>query len=395
MRYGIDHLLQQPEQLDRKARWGLVTNDAARTQTGALGRAALQKAGWRLHCLFAPEHGLSATNPDGHAQPHRSDPVTGLPVYSLYGPTFAPTLGKLTELDGLLFDLPDAGVRFYTYLWTLSYVMEACQEAQKLLVVLDRPNPLSGDLSLVEGPMLDEVRLSSFIGRWRMPVRHGLTLGELARFWRAERDLASLDLTVIPCRDWRRDQYLTDTDLPFYPPSPALNRPETLLTYPALCFLEGANISEGRGTSLSFRQFGAPWLAGDRLAVVLNDFGFPGVSFRPCSFRPKSGRYTGKVCRGVRLEVKDRGAFRPVRTGIGLLALLKRQYSETLQWATYPTHANPSGEHHLDLLLGNADIRLLLEQSPRAVLDRLEMLTAAPGWAEQVEAFLLYHEYQE
>lgn len=391
MRYGVDHFLQSQDLFLRKSRWGLVTNDAARTRDEKTVRQALQDAGWRLACLFTPEHGLSATGVDGQAQPHHKDPLTGLPVYSLYGSQFAPTFRTLEALDGILFDLPDVGVRFYTYIWTLSYVMEACLSAGKPLIVLDRPNPLGGQLAMAEGPMLDEARLSSFIGRWPIPIRHSLTVGELARYWRVARGMEALELTVIPCRDWRRRQYHADAGRPFYPPSPAINRPETLLTYPALCFMEGVHVSEGRGTPFPFQWFGAPWLDGARLADELNQFGFPGVVFEACHFRPESGRHAGEECRGVRLRVVDRSVYRPVWTGIGMLALLKTQYPDAIRWADYPTHANPSGARHLDLLLGNAELRLLLERAPRAVLDRLAELTAAAGWAEEVEPFLLYH----
>lgn len=390
MQYGIDHFLQSRDSNLRKSNWGLVTNDAARTGEGHHSRAALLRAGWQIECLFSPEHGLSAAAADGQAQPHGRDPLTSLPVYSLYGPQFAPTLGALKNADGILFDLPDAGVRFYTYIWTLSYVMEACLAIGKPLVVLDRPNPLSGQLALAEGPMLDEANLSSFIGRWRLPIRHSLSMGELARFWRAKRKMAALDLTVIPCRDWDRRQYLVDIDRPFYPPSPALNRPETLLTYPALCFMEGVNVSEGRGTPLSFQWFGAPWLDGEGFTNTLNTVGFPGVLFEGCRFKPVSGRYAGEDCRGVRLRVTDRDLYRPVRTGIGILALLKLHYPEAVQWAAYPTHANPPGAFHLDLLLGDGGIRRRLETAPEEVLNLLPELTAVADWEDQVGPSLLY-----
>lgn len=390
MLYGIDHLLKSQDANLRKNTWGLVTNDAARTDEGQYVRKALMKNGWWINCLFTPEHGLSAAAPDGQAQTHCRDPLTSLPVYSLYGPQFAPTLGALKNVDGLLFDLPDAGVRFYTYIWTLSYVMEACLVVGKPLIILDRPNPLSGQLALTEGPMLDEASLSSFIGRWRLPIRYSLTVGELARFWQAERQMQLLNLIVIPCRGWDRRQYLDDLDLPFYPPSPALNRPETLLTYPALCFMEGVNVSEGRGTPFPLQWFGAPWLDEDYLAGALNAFNFPGVRFEGCRLNPASGRYAGEDCRGVRLHVTDRNSFRPVQTGIGILALLKLHYPKEVQWVAYPTHANPSGAFHLDLLLGDAGIRRQLEQEPQKVLERLPELTLVTDWEEQVSPYLLY-----
>ncbi|GJM33543.1 MAG: hypothetical protein DHS20C18_25440 [Saprospiraceae bacterium] len=374
----------------QKGNWGLVTNAAARTREGITNRQALIQEGWQLTCLFSPEHGLSAMGADGQAQAHHQDQETGLPVYSLYGPQFGPTLRMLESLDGLLFDLPDVGVRFYTYVWTLSYLMEACLEAEKSLVILDRPNPLSGQLALAEGPMLDETQWSSFIGRWSIPVRHSLTLGELARYWQQEKNMQQLELSVIACQGWQRWQYQTDTELPFIPPSPAINHPETLLTYPALCFMEGVNVNEGRGTPFPFQQFGAPWLNGQQFAQILNGFGFTGVHFESCRFRPQTNRYVGQDCQGVRLVGITPSDYRPVQTGIGILALLRLHYPEAAQWATYPTHANPLGTHHLDLLLGNSAIRLLLAQNPEQVLANLSTLTIAPDWEPRVAPFLIY-----
>jgi uncharacterized protein YbbC (DUF1343 family) len=388
--YGIDKLLIVKSHPLKKGHWGLVTNEAAQTGHNIPNRIALLNSGWNLTCLFSPEHGISASAPDGHSQPNQTDQLTKLPIYSLYGPRFGPALDELENVDGIIFDLPDVGIRFYTYISTLSYVMEACLKAKKPLVVLDRPNPLSGQLDLAEGPMLDEKNLSSFIGRWNIPIRHSLTMGELALFWQQEKNMQQLDLTTIPCEGWQFWQYFTDTGLNFVPPSPAINHPETLLTYPALCFMEGVNVNEGRGTAFPFQQFGAPWLDGKHLSGTLNNFDFPGVTFEPCFFRPATSRYVGEDCQGVKLIIKNRSIYRPVQTGIGILALLKLNYTNDIQWANYPTHANPSGKYHLDLLLGQTDIRPLLDQTPEAVLRKCSEFTRAPSWKSKVEPFLLY-----
>lgn len=390
MQYGIEHGLQVPRPVWRTGTWGLVTNDAARTQTGISTRIALLEAGCRLDRLFSPEHGLTALGADGEAQPNQRDPLTGLPVFSLYGPQIGPALKTLQTLDGLLFDLPDIGLRFYTYIWTLSYLMEACQAADKPLIVFDRPNPLSGQLALAEGPYLEEERLSSFIGRWRMPIRHSLTVGELARYWQHTRDLASLDLQIIPCTGWQRSQYPTDIVDTFFPPSPAINHPATLLTYPALCFIEGVNLSEGRGTPFPFQQAGAPWIDAAALTDRLHQQAFPGVSFTPCTFRPQSGRYAGQTCQGIRLQITDRSRYRPIQTGIGLLAVLQLLYAGEINWAPYPTYANPSGAHHLDLLMGTSAIRMMLETEPALVLQQLSTLASVTDWPETVGSSLLY-----
>jgi uncharacterized protein YbbC (DUF1343 family) len=390
IKLGIDGTLEDALPSLKKQNWGLVTNDAARTREGVRTRLALLQKDWKIRCLFSPEHGLSATGMDGQAQSHHKDQLTGLPVYSLYGPQFIPALHKLTEIDGVLFDLPDAGVRFYTYLWTLSYLMEACLEAHKPLVILDRPNPLSGRLDLAEGPMLDEATLSSFIGRWRLPIRHSLTFGELAMYWKEVRRMSGLEIQVIPCQNWGRDQYIADTDLPFFPPSPAINELDSLLTYPALCFMEGLNVNEGRGTSIPFQQFGAPWIDGKRLASLLNENNFPGVYFQAVSYTPDASRYVGEKCHGVHLKVVDRTIYRPVQTGIGILALLCLHFSEKVEWSEYPTHANPTGMNHLDLLLGNSHIRPILEETPIDVLSKLNKIVPTPEWKNEAQPYLLY-----
>lgn len=387
---GLDVLLKKSEPALKKINWALVTNDAARTKDGIPSRSAILQKDWKLSCLFSPEHGLYATGADGAAQTDQLDPLTNLPVFSLYGPQFGPALENMEFVEGVLFDLPDTGVRFYTYLWTMTYLMEACMAARKPLLILDRPNPLSGQLDLAEGPMLDEQELSSFIGRWRIPIRHCLTFGELALYWQHTRNMKALDLQVIPCRGWKREQYFSDTGLPFFPPSPAINYSETFLTYPALCFLEGLNVNEGRGSSVPFQQFGAPWLDSDCLATVLNAAGFNGCHFEKVQYIPETSRYAGEKCQGVRLQVRDRECYRPIQTGIGIVAILQQYFSEKIDWATYPTHANPSGTNHLDLLTGKTGLRKQLEKQPEMILSQLSAITSVPSWQGEVQDFLLY-----
>ncbi len=387
---GIDSLIHHPKPSLKKMSWGLVTNDAARLVSGKPSRKALVDHKWKIKCLFSPEHGLSAKGVDGEAQENQHDASTNLVVYSLYGPTFGPSLKKMQNIDGVIFDLPDIGLRFYTYVWTLSYLMEACQEAQKPLVILDRLNPLSGNLDLAEGPFLDEKNLSTFIGRWNIPIRHSLTLGELAKYWKHERAFKDLDLIIIPVEGWKRKQYFSDSGLPFYPPSPAINFPETLLTYPALCFMEGLNLNEGRGTGFPFQQFGAPWIKALDLADSLNDLQIPGTDFKPVDFKPGSNRYSGLECHGVRLMVQDRELYRPIHTGLTLLAWLKIIFPEKISLARYPTHANPTGERHLEYLIGDTEVFYLLMNDPGLYLEDLTKLTSAVGWGEKVGPFLIY-----
>lgn len=386
--FGIDHFLQTPQ--DKTKRWGLVTNDAVFTHDFIPVRRALLDNGFQLVRLFSPEHGLQVVGADGAQMAHQTDALTGLPVFSLYGENLRPPTEVLQDLDGILFDLPDVGVRFYTYIWTLAYVMEACHAARVPLIVLDRPNPISGRLTLAEGPMLDESQAASFIGRWRMPIRHSLTIGELALFWQKERFDKTLNLSVYKVQNWKREQFFQDLGRPFVPSSPAISSVETLLTYQALCFLEGLNVSEGRGTAFPFRVCGAPWMDGLVLAKAFNKSGLEGVKARPFSFIPSEGLYKNQACQGIMLHVLDASVFRPIYVGLFLVGLLKKLYSEQLQWTNYPTHVNKTGARHFDLLTGTPRVREALEADVDQFFGQIQDLTGVEDWRTRVEAFLLY-----
>jgi uncharacterized protein YbbC (DUF1343 family) len=385
---GIDQFLHKKQGLNK--RWGLVTNDAVLTSQLVPVRKALLDAGYNIVCLFSPEHGINAMGADGAPMTHNTDRLTGLPIYSLYGDTLCPTPSVLSTLDGILFDLPDIGVRFYTYIWTLSHVMEACNDFGMPLVILDRPNPISGNLSLAEGPMLDENVAASFIGRWRMPIRHSLTIGELALFWQSERHLSDLDLTIELVEGWKRHLFFQDLAMPFVPTSPAISSIDTLLCYPALCFLEGLNVSEGRGTAYPFQVCGAPWINGWALADAFNDLGLKGVKARAMSFTPYEGLYQNKFCEGIMLHVTDRLTFRPVQVGLYLVALLKKLYPNQIAWANYPTHVNKTGERHFDLLTGTPSVRMALDHDNISFMDTINDLTHTGDWTEKTKPFLLY-----
>lgn len=393
LRFGIDQLLAAgPARLP--GRLGLVTNDAAATAAAGPGaphpltptRQALVRAGFQLVRLFSPEHGLAASAADGAHVGDERDPLTGLPVISLYGERFRPDPEHLAGLDALIFDIPDVGSRFYTYIWTLSHVLEACAAAGLPLVVLDRPNPIGGDLRSAEGPLLDEAALSTFVGRWDMPIRHSLTVGELAHLWRAERGL-DLPLELFPAQGWSRAGQWPETGLPFVPPSPSLPDFETALLYPGTCLAEGTNLSEGRGTAAPFRQLGAPWLEHFALADAFNDLALPGAVARPVSFTPSASKWAGQLCRGVMLHVCDRYALRPVAAGLHLLALIARCHPADFAWLAYPTAANAPGYGHFDRLIGRLDIRTALAG---AAAEEITEWTAAPGWAERAAPHLLY-----
>jgi uncharacterized protein YbbC (DUF1343 family) len=389
--FGIDRALATPGSLPGPL--GLVTNDSARTaqDPGLPSRLALQRAGVDLARLFSPEHGLGADAADGTPVAHGVDPLTGLPVTSLYGASLRPPAETLTGLEAVLFDLPDVGARFYTYVWTLSHVMEACARVGVPVVVLDRPNPLGGELAAAEGPLLDVEAFGSFTGRATIPIRHSLTVGEVARLWKAERKL-DLDLRIVPCRGWRRSMHWPDTGLPFVPTSPAMPSYESALLYPGVGLLEATNLSVGRGTVRPFQTVGAPWLAADATARAFNSLGRPGIKAESRSFTPRNEPHAGLPCKGVFLRVTDPRVFRPVGAALHLLAAVIRVHGGELRWALYPTAANPSGEGHFERLAGRAGIREVLEESPADLADNIDAWTSVPGWRESVEGHLLYGE---
>lgn len=393
VRYGVDMLLSGlVDDVKQQGRIGMVTNDAATTGAAYYGltpsRLALQRAGIPLAVLFSPEHGIGAEATDGASVDDVVDPLTGLPVHSLYGEQFRPSAEQLADLDLLIFDIPDVGARFYTYIWTLSYVMDACAETGLPLWVLDRPNPISGELDSAEGPMLDPA-ISTFVGRWDIPVRHALTTGELARLWQAERNFA-FDLTVIKCNGWVRTMHWPETGNPFVPTSPSLPTYETALLYPGTCFFEGTNLSEGRGTSSPFLQVGAPWLDHKALCDRFNAHGLPGLVARPVHFIPASSKYAGEPCRGVMLHTVDPRRVWPVMSGLRLLADVIHLHPDEFAWLPYPTAANQPGYGHFDRLVGQLNVREILSQPADDLSHLLRRWTQTPNWQERVAPHLLY-----
>jgi uncharacterized protein YbbC (DUF1343 family) len=387
--FGIDQLLDETGLVE--GRVGLVTNDAARMarDSAMRSRVALQQAGFNLVRLFSPEHGLGASAADGATVAGGRDPLTDLPVVSLYGEHLRPATETLTDLDAVIFDLPDIGARFYTYIWTMSHVLEACAEAGVQFIVLDRPNPLGGELAAAEGPMLDTGRFSSFVGRASIPIRHSLTVGELARLLNAEWNL-NAKLDVIPCAGWSRAIHWPDTGLPFVRTSPAIPSYQSALLYPGLCLFEATNLSAGRGTEFPFQVIGAPWLNANAIAGNFNSAEVHGLKAERIPFTPKQNPFAGIHCQGVRLRIEDEGCARPVAAGLHLLAAVISSHGGDFQWANYPTAANPSGEGHFERLIGRAGIRNVLEECPPDLARHIPQWTSTTGWVDRTNKFLLY-----
>lgn len=385
--FGIDRFVQDYGHL-RNRRIGLLTNDAARPalQTGVTSRRYLLESGFNIIRLFSPEHGIAARAEDGAAVSDITDPVTGLPVVSLYGERLRARAEDLNDLDLILYDVPDAGARFYTYNWSMSHMLEACAENGIPFVILDRPNPSGG--TVFEGPMQDAADRSNFLGRADIPVKHGITTGELAlllnREWRT-----GADLTVVKTGGWNREM-LHQTEYPFQQPSPALQTYDAVVLYPGLCLFESVNMSIGRGTDASFLQVGAPWLGPDRVIAALPGGLLPGVTLTTVSFTPDYRPWENRECRGIRLAVDDARAVRPVALALGLLAAIKITHGDLMEWTTYPTAANPAGGNHFMRLTGNAALKDALDSNPESVLKNPGNFTGTADWDRRIHDILLY-----
>ncbi|HEU5164780.1 MAG TPA: DUF1343 domain-containing protein [Chitinophagaceae bacterium] len=376
---GIDVFLQNPE-VNKNSGFAIVTNNAAFTSDRILSRLALLEKGFNLVKIFSPEHGISVRGADGSYQKDAVDIKTGLPIISLYGDRLMPTKIDLEDVDIVLFDIPDVGCRFYTYLWTMTYVMEACAKYSKQLVILDRPNPIGGNLEIAEGPMLDDKACASFIGRWSIPIRHCCTLGELATYF-SNKKVKGLDLKVVQVKNWDRCQIAND----FYPTSPAIKNIATALVYPGMGLLEGININEGRGTDNPFMQFGAPWINTAELQMELKNKNITGIDLKPCSYVPADSLYKNEKCYGLELNVTDADQFHPVGFGIDLISVLLKLYPQHVKERAYVTNVNPTGGGHLDKLLGINNAFALLKHGKTIQTD------VSRTWPSEMTSFLLYN----
>jgi uncharacterized protein YbbC (DUF1343 family) len=362
-------------------RVGLITNHTAVDRRLRSAVDLLHASGAvNLVALFGPEHGLRGDAQAGVEIDAATDPRTGLPVHSLYGETRRPAPAMLRGLDALVFDIQDVGVRYATYLSTMVYAQEAAAAAGLVFAVLDRPNPITG--SRVEGNLLNAA-FASFVGVHPLPIRHGLTAGELARLIAAERGWP--EPLVVPMRGWRREQWFDGTGLPWVQPSPNLPTLDALTLYPVTCLIEGTNVSEGRGTTRPFEYVGAPWLDPFRLAGELEARGLPGCAFRPAYFTPTFSKHAGQVCGGVQIHIVDRDALQPVAVGIALLAAVRVCDPGAFAW-----REGGDGRFFLDQLLGSDRPRRLLDGGAGAAEVMAGWAEASAAFAERRRPFLLY-----
>ena len=371
---GLENLAVVDELLQGK-RIGLMTHPNG---VDHFGRSTIDiiNEKYNLAALFGVEHGVRGDLQAGDDVGTYVDPATGVTVYSVFGHTDESRMmsSEMTEcFDVFVFDMQDVGVRFYTYMYSLAYAMQACAKAGKPIVILDRLNPVGG---LQREGTIHDARFASFVGNYALPSRTGLTIGELARYFKEYLGLDSLDLTVVPMVGWSREMHLCDTDVIWPAPSPNCPTYNSSLCYVGTCIFEGTNLSEGRGTTLPFEVIGAPWIDQYALVKKLNSYQLPGVVYRPTTFKPTFHKHVGEICKGVQLHVTDPKNAELFKAGLYILESVRELFPEKLDYR----------DHFLDLLLGTDEYRLGMSA------DEL-IAKHAPGvaeFSEKVKKHLLY-----
>jgi uncharacterized protein YbbC (DUF1343 family) len=372
---GLERLLASGKLRGRRV--GLLANPAS-VDAGLRHTAdrMAETAGLTLAALFGPQHGFLADVQDNMVEsPHATDARRGVPVYSLYSDTREPTLGMLEGLDVLVVDLQDVGTRVYTFIYTMANCLRAAGRAGVPVIVCDRPNPIGG--AAVQGPVL-QAGYESFVGQFPIPLRHGMTIGELARYF-DDRFRLDATLEVEPMDGWQRGMYFDETGLPWVMPSPNIPTLETAIVYPGAVLFEGTSLSEGRGTTRPFEIMGAPWLDAERLAATLNGYGLPGASFRPTWFEPTFHKHAGQRCGGCQLHVTSRQVFDPVLACVAWMRECHAQQPDRFEWRQ-PPYEYETGRMPIDILSGSPALRKQIETGE--VPARI-----AESWREDLDAF--------
>jgi uncharacterized protein YbbC (DUF1343 family) len=391
---GLEHCLAAPPAELRGTSFGLLMNQASIDwrHRYACDLMAARFPG-QLRAIFSPQHGLWGEQQANMVEsPHGTYPPLGLPVFSLYSETRRPTRDMFAGLDALVIDLQDVGTRIYTFVWTMLECLHACAEAGIAVVVLDRPNPLGGQI--VEGPVLDP-DFRSFVGNAAIPMRHALTLGELARLFVAEMRI-DCDLHIVPMQGWRREMFFADTGLPWVAPSPNMPRLETTLVYPGQVLLEGCTLSEGRGTTLPFEQAGTPGLDPWRLVAELQRHPHPGLELCPIRFRPTFDKHAGRSCGGVALHVTDARSVRSVEFTLSLLDAARRLDPNGFSWLP-PPYEYERVRPPIDILFGSDRLRRRFESpTPLTEAERQPLAECnAAAWQARTEVHRQYDTEQQ
>jgi uncharacterized protein YbbC (DUF1343 family) len=383
---GLEAALTDPPSLLRDKRFGLLVNQASVDPQLRYAHSLLaNRFSGRLAALFTPQHGLWSEQQDNMVEsPHGTEPRLAIPIHSLYSETRKPSPEMLRDLELFVVDLQDVGCRVYTYIWTVSHCLEACAALDIPVMVLDRPNPLGGEAA--EGPLLDP-DFSSFVGRAPIPMRHGLTMGEMTLCLNELMGIGA-EVEVVRMNGWQRSMLWPETRRAWVPPSPNLPRIEAALVYPGQVLLEGTNLSEGRGTTTPFELFGAPWLDPHRLLAALDPIDMPGVTLRPLRFCPGFHKFQGQSCGGLFLHVTDPGNYRPYATTLALLAAISELWPGEFQLRG-PPYEYETEKMPLDMLTGGDAVRQALDGGTlRSKLDKLS--ATEPSWWEIAQPHLLY-----
>ncbi len=372
---GLDVLEEDGGKILKGQRLGLILHQASVNSRIEPALDVFRRLKLNVTALFAPEHGLAGTLQDQVPVNRTLKHSDGLPVFSLYGDRREPTSAMLKNVDTLVFDLQDIGVRYYTFIWTMALAMKAAAQEDKAFVVLDRPNPLGGvDL---EGNIPDP-RFASFVGLHPLPVRHGMTAGELARYFNGRFGF-DCDLVVVPMRGWKRRMWFDGTGLPWVLPSPNMPTLDAAAVYAGMCLLEATNISEGRGTTRPFELLGAPFIDAEELARELNRKKLPGAAFRPCAFQPTFNKWAGKECRGVQLHVTDRRVFRSFITGLVFIQTVRTLWPGQFRWKQ-PPYEYELKKLPMDILCGTDGLRRDIERG-------LDITKREKGWRAGLKKF--------
>ncbi len=403
VRPGVEVFLGKHLDLVAGKRVGLITNP-----TGTDGRLRstidllIEQQEVNLVALYGPEHGVRGNAQAGEYVPFTIDEIYGIPVFSLYGQSFKPATGMLRDIDEymrsfdtnsvgkipegtmvddvdvLIFDMQDVGTRVYTYIATMAYAMQAAAEGGIGFVVLDRPNPIGG--ATMEGPVLEYPRFSSFVGLYPIPERHGMTIGELAVLFNDRFLEKKAELSVIPMEGWSRPMWFDQSGLPWVIPSPNMPTLDTATVYPGQVYLEGTNVSEGRGTTKPFELFGAPWIDGRELTSRLNGLGLAGVTFREAWFTPVFSKYQGELCGGSQIHVTDRDEFRAFATSLHVIKTVRDIYADHFEFH----------ESYFDKIMGTDRVRLSLEAGTSVAAILAELRDGLEAFAELRKPYLLY-----
>jgi uncharacterized protein YbbC (DUF1343 family) len=387
VKLGLEKSLEEEMKLLKNVRVGLICNQASVNHSFQHSADLFYKnSNINLVALFGPQHGIRGDVQDNMIETsHTIDKLTGLPIYSLYSETRQPTEEMLSGLDGLVFDLQDVGGRVYTFIYTMANAMKSCAAYGKKMIVLDRPNPIGG--LAVEGNTL-ELGHESFVGQFPVPMRHGLTVGEIARLFNEEFNI-NCDLEIITMDNWSRKDFYDETDAPWVMPSPNIPTVDTTVVFPATVYFEGTEVSEGRGTTRPFEIVGAPYIDADDYAEALKSLALPGVIFRPINFLPTFQKHANQTCGGVFIHVTDRQAFEPVITGLAMVKTVFDLYRNDFKWKSTP-YEYVFDRNPFDVIAGTTKIREMFEMGVHVNDIKLSWQTDVNEFNRIREKYLLY-----